>query len=237
MIERKCENWKTFETRMEDFFAKGTLYRNRFVFRGMGDSTWGLTTTLDRFLRLHGLTDREAARTLLHESFREQAFALSTSIEELDDETLPLLARHHGLPSTIMDWTHSPYVAAYFAFSDETHDGSFGPTNVAIWCLDLEDTWEPFGDNVQVIDDSQSIRLIPRAIEQRSVFVDFRHPIDLSKLPNESLRKFVIPATERKIVLARLDGMGINRRSLFRSLEGAAGVAAWRTWDTLTEKS
>jgi hypothetical protein len=37
--------------------------------------------------------------------------------------------RHHGFPSPLLDWSSSPYVAAYFAFAEPVEDGK----NVAIY--------------------------------------------------------------------------------------------------------
>ena len=135
-----------------------------------------------------------------------------------------------------MDWTRSPYVAAFFAFGDEVHDSSPEPQKVAIWCLDLQEAVEPFGDNVEIVDNRRALSLIPRAFEQRSVFIDFRHPFDMLALPGNALRKFVVPASERLTTLARLEGMGLNERSLFRTLDGAADVASWRVRAILKEK-
>lgn len=198
------------------------------MFRGLADATWPLTTTLDRYLEKYRIEHREEARQLLLQTFSEQASALGGLPHELESSELPLLARHHGLPSTIMDWTRSPYVAAFFAFRDKVHDESPPPDEIAIWCLDLQQAVSPFGDNVEIIDNYHAIRLIPRAIEQRSVFIDLRYPFELLSLPGDALRKFVIPASERILTLARLEGMGLNERSLFRSLDGAAEVSSWR---------
>lgn len=235
MLEYQCETWKSFESKLGGYFKKRPLDRDGYAFRGHANAEWPLSTTLDRYMAQNGIKDREVARERLLETFHDQALGLA-AMPKLEEVALPLIARHHGLPSTIMDWTLSPYVAAFFAFCDKVHDSVPKPEKVAIWCLSLQEANTPFGDNVVVVDDRDARSHTPRAVEQRSVFIDLRHPFDMLDLPAKVLFKFVIPVSERLMTLTRLEGMGLNERSLFRSLDGAAEFASRRVRAMLKEE-
>lgn len=86
-------------------------YRSRCAYRGMADSGQSLKTSL---MRLGGPYD-ELERHLLR-NFRKYAHR---SVVERDSLWHWLsVAQHYGLPTRMLDWTYSPYIALHFATTD-----------------------------------------------------------------------------------------------------------------------
>jgi hypothetical protein len=86
-------------------------YRSRYAFRGLSDAIYPLETTL---MRLGGAYV-ELERHLLR-NFRK--YAHRDMVERDSVWHWMTVAQHHGLPTRLMDWTYSPFVAMHFALTN-----------------------------------------------------------------------------------------------------------------------
>ena len=107
---------------------KTMRYRNNFVYRGVPDKNYDLSSKLSRICR-HDLS-LEAS---IIRSFKKYGY---TDVKECSSFWQILaMGQHYGLPTRLLDWTYSPLVAAHFATENiymYDHDG-------AIYCMDLKE--------------------------------------------------------------------------------------------------
>lgn len=111
--------------------------RSYAVFRGAVRGPMSLLTTLDRL----GGIDPPHTKAHLEEHILRNFMRYARPFVGAGNEwDLLFTAQHHGLPTRLLDWTHSPLVAAHFATL-----GAPQASDRVIWRLDWRRMHERFG--------------------------------------------------------------------------------------------
>jgi len=121
----------SFGDLVEKLFAKSWnpkigRFRSPYVFRGLCDENYKLQTSLMRLGGNYAKIEKPLLRNFIKYAHRD--VAQQDSIWHWLS-----VAEHHSLPTRLLDWTHSPLIAAHFATCNiEKYN-----RNGAIWCVDF----------------------------------------------------------------------------------------------------
>ena len=127
MEEIRVSSWSELHEQLfaDSWNERLGLHRSNFAYRGRWDADDDLATSL---LKLGGDT-RTLERNLLR-NFRKYAMADAVPLDS--PWNWLALGQHHGLPTRLLDWTYSPYVALHFATSKRECFDRDG----AVWMVD-----------------------------------------------------------------------------------------------------
>ena len=250
------KNWDAFESKLRELeeLRKKKLgerdhtHISEFLYRGQADSRWKLETTLERI----------SAADLTVSAYYIKALIAHPKIESLTDKVLKIpgeekyeellegrdllnrefpayeylaYLRHHGFPSPLLDWTASPYIAAFFAMDKVAK----GVKYVSVYAF-MEDSGGGKGawaSDPLICSYGYNIKTHKRHFMQQSGYTTCTKPKSINKqeselfyAPHEEvfsknekdqdiLWKFNIPTSERPRFLQKLQTMNINSFSLF----------------------
>jgi hypothetical protein len=254
---------KTHHLRTWDGFLqhlKSQRQKRKLLFRGQSDSRWPLETTLERRLRkpvsiedyyrlaavrvrpqLESLTGRRHDLPPLSELRALLKNYDEFSLSGLPDEVLSYLIhlRHHGFPSPLLDWTRSPFVAAYFAFAGD--QPGVARRSIYAWA---HAPFRATGTNKPELRQIGSFLRTHQRHALQQCDYSLRTVFDTEKgkwsfapheegflgtgLAAERLLKFNIPSTERLKVLKFLDSVNLNAYSLFGTEDSLMETLALR---------
>ncbi|GAC1321124.1 MAG: FRG domain-containing protein [Chloroflexota bacterium] len=127
----RVSNWNELnESLFEDSWQESLgRFRSKHVFRGVGCVDFDLSTSLTRLQGDSNFLEEHILRAFMK-------YAHNAPVRGSSVWNWLALAQHHGLPTRMLDWTYSPYVALHFATLDLDRSHSDG----AIWCVNFERT-------------------------------------------------------------------------------------------------
>lgn len=245
----EVSNWEELQKALyhDSWSDQLKRYRSSYVYRGLEDGEYDLTTTLNR------LGESHLEKHLLR-NFRKY------SQKELQSEYTSIwnwiaLAQHHGLPTRLLDWTYSPLVALHFVVADFTKYDRDG----VMWAINYVDSKAYLPDQLSLVIEEEGshiftaemldsvVKTLPdlgclkkedfalffeppsiddRIVNQYAVFSMMSNPniIISDWLKKQQIRYFKIriPSGLKWEIRDKLDQSNINERVLFPGLDGLA---------------
>ena len=206
-----------------------------FYCRGQSNSKWPLQTT---FHRASPITKIDLVQYLdyvipqLHYYISASQNEIINLNDQLEFAAFLALVQHHGFPTPLLDWTFSPYIAAYFAFRD-VDDTTPQSQHVRIFLFDQLKWSQTYNQPLNLRDLNPYVSVLrphaknnPRIIAQQGAFTvtnvpDMSLHIQQCEKPGlDFLHIIDIPAKEKPEVMRELNLMGINEMTLFPSIDG-----------------
>lgn len=220
-------------------------YHN-WAFRGQRDASAPLFSLLSRYLQTFRVDPRawpEQEERILR-IFKRKAVHFLDHVPDRDDDFQWLaLMQDHGAPTRLLDFSWSPYVAAFFALHNTTREGVIWacnpfeiekakqgdlakPGSFKKYFLSGRNSFvwlgEPYAMNRRLI--AQSGTFVAPGVLDKSI----EEILKEYSRPKQTLIKFILPADKiRDKGMRELYRMNITQSTLFPDLDGLARSLAY----------
>jgi hypothetical protein len=273
MEEKILKSWSEFKSTIDEIrriygYHEYTIdtdhsmkFNNTILFRGQQNPNWRLETTLERksqeiftvrrylFMATKSLNELES-----YTGAKWNVPDFPDVVEEINKKQsqfgpyLPyydylVYLRHHAYPSPLLDWTESPYIAAYFAMCDqpsieqvsvyayiETPSGlkSVAPGKATI---SLQGPYVSTDKRHFAQKAWYTVATRWSSENSEHTFCSHHDLFDNPENNQDILIKITIPAAERKLALRELSDYNINHFTLFQNEDALIKTLSMKDFD------
>ena len=256
----KCDSWGDFQSKLPPWVGRRAVDARRRVYRGQGDVTYRLSSSWERWLdkQRKSVGEDDLRRIFTpgavkyhRREFLARFIANAMGTPGFRSETLHseedwwALGRHHGLITPLLDWSKSPFVAAFFALNDYADRLNAGfkaglhgdPVSLRVYDADVIPVWAIA--DVHSLEKKGRFEVLytfndqfHRQRAQQGLFTVLTHYryLDLASYLQsigraDQLERYDIPARELPNALHKLKQMNVTSSTLFPDLIGTASAA------------
>lgn len=138
---RQCSSWAEITKWLGDFpppeisfYYESGFEARAWVFRGLKSSEYKLEPSIEREAQEKSMGWAALELLVLSEYKARARMHLSAPLIPSDEITWLAQMQHYAIPTRLLDFTYSPFVALYFAIRDGYQKS--GRTHVRLWAID-----------------------------------------------------------------------------------------------------
>lgn len=235
ILEIHAKSWHGFVEYIQDELSNYRAY----IYRGQREPEWKLTPSINRIDKIKTLKV-----DTLHTFKQASRGRRGSSPPKLKDDEWWALGQHHGLKTPLLDWTESPFIAAFFAFATARAMESL-PKARMVYAIAKQQIQKK-ADEIKkkgpktILTSGNELNIISPQVDDNSRLVSQRGLFTISLISSYDIeswvRSYFKKSTsavmikisiienmgERVSFLRFLNRMNINYLSLFPDLDGAA---------------
>jgi hypothetical protein len=192
------------------------------MYRGVKSVKFPLIPKIGRIVPPRSIGSMEVNEKEILRLFKERALRFIDFTPTSNWDWLAL-GQQHGLPTRLLDWTNNPLVACYFAVEEPGEDDGVIYAYQNQSYIDVEEYPDPF--RYRQVGKFIPWHISPRITNQGGLFTI--HPKPYEQFESDDMEKLIIPNRLRSTLKRTLNKYGVDRFSLFPSLDGLSSHIEW----------